>query len=101
MFRQAGGAKALADRAEKRCRHFAVKDTEATWFSHSSWSLPEFPSPLESVILYVSINAGGLLMSIFTRPRSILSLYARPHSLVSLLTINSQWSGSATFTKSV
>jgi len=54
--------------------HLAVKDTDATWFSHSSWSLPEFPPLLESVILYTSTSAGGLLISIFTRPKSMFSL---------------------------
>jgi hypothetical protein len=51
MFPQAGGVKALAARAGKRGRHFAVKETDATWFSQANSSVPEFPPPLESVIL--------------------------------------------------
>ena len=58
-----------ATSGEVRC-YLTVIGTVATWCSHSSRSSP-CPCPLSaSVYFNVSTRAGGLLIVIFTRPRS-------------------------------
>src|SRR5580700_3564791 len=87
--------------ARGHAHHLAWKDTDAICFSHSIWSLPESPPALESMIWNFSTGAAGLLISIFTRPRSAVSSYASPHSPVFLLTMSVHWSGTDTSTNSV
>ena len=50
--------------------YFTVNGTDAILLFHAISSLPEFAPVAVSVIFNVSIGAGGLLMSIATRPRS-------------------------------
>jgi tetratricopeptide (TPR) repeat protein len=70
-FEQAAEAARRARAArEAGRRYFTVMATAATVLSHSNCSLPALPPVAESVILNVSTGAAGLLMVIFTRPRS-------------------------------
>ncbi len=50
--------------------YFTVNGTDATLFSQANSIFPELGPVAVSVILNVSTGAGGLLMSIATRPRS-------------------------------
>ena len=65
----AGGSVMLAVQLLGR-HHFAVRSTVAITFSQASSSFPLFPPVLDSVILNVSIGAGGLVICIGVRPKS-------------------------------
>src|ERR1039458_1285415 len=67
--------------------------TEAEWFSHSRVSLPVVPPRSERVYFRFSTSASGLLMVIFTRPKSCVLSYLVPHWPVCLLMMRTQWSG--------
>src|SRR5688572_5844212 len=81
-----GGGSKDTNNSSRACHtHFTVISTDATTFSHSSCSLALFAPALDSVILYVSTGAAGLLTVIGTRPRSCALLYSVPHWHVCLL----------------
>ena len=60
----------LIDPIANGCYFFRI-ETEAMWFSHSSWSLAALPL---AVIVYFSfsIGTGGFSIFMSTRPRSML-----------------------------
>src|SRR5271157_302683 len=75
--------------------------TDAVWFSHSRVSLPVVPPRGSSVYFRFSTGPSGLLMVIFTRPRSCVLSYLVPHWPVCLLIIRTHASGSDMSTNSV
>src|SRR5436190_4877428 len=70
---------ALVQVQARQALYFTVIGTVATRCSHSRRSSP-LPAPLSAIEYFnLSTRAGGLLIVIFTRPRSCFASYERPH----------------------